>query len=262
VDAFVTRPTSTGPGAFDDWPDQDRSFLGVYAVRRSPRSSGIDLYYLRLTREHARYDTGLGVERRHTVGTRLWRNASPLDYNVELVWQFGRFDGLPIRAWTVATDTGWHPSLPGRPRLAVRADITSGDKNRGDGTLGTFNPLFPRGYYFGRVDPLGPYNHIDLHPQLDASLPRHWKLMTSWLWFWRTQLDDGVYSIGGQLLFSGRGSRERFVGQSPEIAVERQLSKHLGMALAIGRFAAGPFLQEQHAPSAIDYSTALVSYRF
>jgi hypothetical protein len=220
------------------------------------------LYYLRLTNARARYDAGVGDERRHTVGTRLWRAGSPADYNVEMVWQFGSFNGGPIRAWTVATDTGWHPALRGRPRLGVRADITSGDKNRADGTLGTFNPLFPRGFYFGRVDPLGPYNHTDLHPQLDVSLRHEWKLSASWLWYWRTQLDDGVYSIGGQLLFSGRGSQERFVGQSPQVDVERQLSRHVAVAVGVGRFSAGPFLQEQHAPSAIEYSTAVISYRF
>ncbi len=46
------------------------------------------------------------------------------------------------------------------------ADVISGDSDPDDGELGTFNPLFPRGKYFGALSPVGPRNLIDVKPTL------------------------------------------------------------------------------------------------
>jgi hypothetical protein len=262
VDAFASRPVTTQPDFFGDRDDPTRTFWGIYAVHAGAEGHGVDLYYLGLTHDHARFDAGVGNEHRQTVGTRLWRNGAPIDYNFELVWQGGRFGAEPIHAWTVASDTGWHPARWKRARIGLRADVTSGDADRTDHVLGTFNPLFPKGVYFGRVDPLGPENHMDLHPELDITLARNWQLTTGWLWFWRTQIDDGLYGISGQLLFSGKDTYARFVGHSPEVGVERAISRHLSVMADVGLFTAGPFLVEEHAPKSIFYLTGMTTYKF
>ena len=118
--------------------------------------------------EAARFEQGTASEFRDTVGTRIWRRAAPWDYNFELVYQWGRFGSAPIRAWTVASDTGL--TLRGsawRPRFGLKADVTSGDRDPSRALLQSFNPLFPRGAYFGENQLIGPVNHIDLHPSID-----------------------------------------------------------------------------------------------
>jgi hypothetical protein len=95
----------------------------------------------------------------------------------------GQFGESPMRAWTLASDTGWHPAVPGRPRLALRADVTSGD-------------------------------------------------------------------------------RKRLVGQSPEVEIEKRLSRHLTITTNVARFSAGPFLQEIHVAAPTLYMTTLATYRF
>jgi hypothetical protein len=47
---------------------------------------------------------------------------------------------------------GW---VPLKPRFSAKADISSGD-NPNSKTLGTFNPLFPKGNYFGVLATTGP----------------------------------------------------------------------------------------------------------
>jgi Alginate export len=217
LDVFASRPVTTATGIFDDRPDNTRAFWGVYTVRAldTARKAHVDLYYLGLDRDQATFDQGEGAERRHTVGTRFWGQRDQLDYNTEAVWQWGSFANGPIRAWTVASDTGWRLDIPGRPRVAIRADVTSGDADRNQSVLQTFSALFPKGAYFGLIAPLGPYNHTDVHPQVDLALPNGWTLIGDWLWFWRTKRDDGIYNVPGHLLRSGQNTQAHFVGQAP-----------------------------------------------
>jgi hypothetical protein len=264
VDAFASRPVTTATGVFDDRPDDTRAFWGVYAVRAldAARKDHVDLYYLGLNRDEATFDQGEGAERRHTLGTRLWGRRDHLEYNTEAVWQWGSFANGPIRAWTVASDTGWRLDVPGQPRVGIRADVTSGDADRNQPVLQTFSALFPKGAYFGLIAPLGPYNHTDVHPQIDLVLPNRWTLIGDWLWFWRTSRDDGIYNVPGHLLRSGQNTQARFVGQAPGIEVDKRLTPHLSLNGQVSWFSAGAFIQETQPARAIFYATAMATYKF
>src|SRR5262249_27827781 len=150
-------------------PDHTQLFWGVYAVTPVALVPSLhaDLYYLGLDRKKAKFGDGLAREVRHSIGTRLWGNPKPWDYNTELVVQVGSFGSQSILAWTAATDTGLTvESLPMRPRIGLKADIASGDRDRKDGTLGTFNPLFPKFGYFTEADLVVPANVIDIYPSI------------------------------------------------------------------------------------------------
>lgn len=271
VDAFLSRPVTTETGVFDDESDRGRAFWGVYGVRPldAARAMNLDVYYFGLARSEARFDQGRGRERRHSLGSRYWGHRGRLDYNVEGVWQWGTFAdrsdaGLTraIRAWTIASDAGWRLNLPGRPRLGLRADVSSGDRDREDHRLGTFNPLFPKGAYFGLIAPTGPLNHMDLHPQVDLELPHDWSLGVNALWFWRTRIDDGVYGVATQLVRSGLDTRARFVGFSPGIEVEKQLTPHLTLNGQVSLFTAGAFIQAREPARDIGFVAAIATYKF
>ncbi len=263
IDGFVSRPVITTVGTLDDRRDDSRALWGVYAAR-SDRSAGrgIDVYYLGYERKLARFDQGIGREHRHSVGTRLWGQHRSVDYNAELIAQWGTFGESQIRAWTVASDTGYRLSLPGAPRIGLRADITSGDGNRGDDVLATFNPLFPKGAYFGLIAPVGPLNHSDLHPSIAFGLPKGWSVSASWLFFWRTTTDDGLYAVPGTLLRPAEGTRTHFVGQSPGIEVKWQATRHVSFTGDLSLFSAGSFLKEAPPARTITYIAAWTTYRF
>jgi hypothetical protein len=97
------------------------------------------------------------------------------DFDYEALGQFGTFGSANIRAWTVASETGYRiPTLPLKPRFSAKADISSGDHPYSNpNTLGTFNPLFPKGDYFGVLATTGPgpINFVDLHPHVEAFFP-------------------------------------------------------------------------------------------
>jgi len=110
------------------------------------RASRVDLYYLGYLRTAATFDQGRGRELRHSWRARVWKTSNAIDYNFEAVIQTGRVANATIRAWTIASDTGYRiETAAARPRLGLRANVTSGDRDRQDDRLGTFNPLFPRG---------------------------------------------------------------------------------------------------------------------
>jgi len=212
-------------------------------------------------RNEASFDQGTDHEVRHSWGVRAWGRSTTVDYNTEALLQTGTFGQSRIRAWTVASDTGYRP-VPAL-RVGVRADLTSGDADRHDDRLGTFNPLFPKGDYFGLVSPLAPSNHIDLHPQVTINPRPNLVVRTIWLFFWRQQRDDGIYGIPGNLIRSGEGTHERFVGQSPGLEVEWQATQHLSFTGNLALFTAGPFIRESGPPAEdTTYVAGWVTYRF
>lgn len=264
IEGLATKPVETDRGVFDDGPDHARTFWGAYVMRSLPFLPGgnVDLYYFGLDRKSARYDQGLAQELRHTIGTRIWGRPQSWDYNFELVYQWGNFGTGQIRAWTVASDTGYtFRSSPWKPRIGAKADITSGDKDPADPDLQTFHPLFPRGAYFGQIAATGPLNHIDLHPELRMNPHERVTLTLAWLFFWRQNARDGLYGVSGNVLRTGLGSA-RFVGSQPSVQIDCQLDRHITFTVNYAHFFAGDFLKQAPPGKDTDYLGAWVTYRF
>lgn len=267
LDAFAVKPVKTDGGFFDDKAISGQTFGGFYATRPLKlitKNGGIDVYYLVFDRQQARFNQGTEREIRHSFGTRIWNAKESFDYNYEFIYQFGKFgrDGQ-INAWTAATENGYtFEKAFFKPRLSLKANITSGDKNPKDKDLQTFNALFPSGAYFGYLSPIGPYNHFNLHPTANFKITDRFNLFADYNWFWRTSLDDGVYAVPGILLRSSSGSRKRFVGRQFDAVANYKLDSHTTLTTAFGRFLVGGFLRD--APPARDttYFSSWITYKF
>ena len=169
VDAFYGRPVETDEGVFDDQSLDTQSIGGLYGVTQlgSTAPATLDVYLLDFRNEMARYAAGMGKEHRYSLGSRFSGKYGPFDYNFEAVGQWGDFSNQDIRAWTFASDSGVTlPQAPFAPRLFLKANIISGDKDPEDDLLGTFNAMYPRGAYFGEIGLIGP-------GQPDQSAPGH-----------------------------------------------------------------------------------------
>jgi hypothetical protein len=268
VDLFAVRPDLDKPGFFDNVPDHQTAFWGVYATRPLRRRISIDSYYLGLDRRSAAFNRGAAQETRHTLGVRLWRPPATKehdwDFDYEAAWQFGSFGPGSIRAWTFASDTGYSfPTVPLRPRISVKADISSGDDPR-KSVLGTFNPIFPIGNYFGVLADTGPgpVNFIDVHPRLQTSLPRGVSISADLVAQWRESLNDGVYAVPGFLLVPAGGNRARFVGYRPGVEVRWQIDRHAYLQADYGVFFAGQFLKQESPGRNLNYMEFWAGYKF
>ena len=118
------------------------------------------------------------------------------------------------------------PNVPLKPRFSVKAYISSGD-HPASNTLGTFNPLFPKGDYFGVPATTGPINFIDVHPHVEIALPHNVVTSFDWIVQWRESLDDGVHNVPGSLICAGYASEPRYVGNRPGTQIRWQKTGHL-----------------------------------
>jgi hypothetical protein len=268
IDEWAVRPDLDKPGFFDNAPDHTTAFWGVYATRSLGHRVGLDAYYLGEDRKTAAFERGTATELRHSVAARLWRPIAKkergLDFDYEGVFQFGSFGSDDIRAWTLASDTGYSfTNFPLKPRLSVKSDISSGD-NPQSHTLGTFYPVYPIGNYFGVLADTGPgpVNFIDLHPRFQMQLSRSVSLSMDFLAQWRESLNDGVYAVPGFLLVAGNSSQSRFVGYRPGVEARWQIDRHAYLQADYGIFYAGQFLKEASPGRNINYLELWAGYKF
>jgi hypothetical protein len=245
VDAFVTEYVSTEPGVFDDSRDPGRDFWGVYATRPLSGGANLDVYYLGLNRDGAHFAQGTANELRHSAGGRAWGKHGRFDYDVEPLVQWGSFGDGDIRAWAVESDTGWAlAKAPPSPRLGLRANATSGDRDPSNPDLETFNPLFPRGIYHQIVGLNGHVNFMDLQPTLSIPLGKRLTVTPDWDFIWRESLHDGVYGVAGNLLRPPGGSRARYVGSQASVVTIFRMNRHVTFVQIVTRAFPGPFLEE------------------
>ncbi len=265
ADLFAVRPVLTQPKTWDDRGDRKRVLWGLYATGPARGMSGahLDLYYLGLNHRDAEFEQGVTHEKRHSFGSRIWNRSSRWDYNLELIYQLGSFGRSEIRAWTAASDVGiTFSQQKWKPRLGMKVDITSGDRDPRSANLQTFNPLFPRGAYFGEPALIGPANHVDVHPSLSLQPLRGVTLQGDWIRFWRQRRGDGVYGPGGNLLMTGSAGQSRNVGNQFELKLEWTLNGHLTFAADVARFVASRFLVEATPGKDVTYASTWIRVRF
>lgn len=245
VDAFHLRPVAVGRGDFDDRTSKSRRLDGVYATVTPATDIGVDAYWLGFENEETRFAGRIGRETRSTFGLRFFGKRGNLGWNWEAMLQRGHFDGDPIRAWSLATETAWRfAGAPFKPRLRLRANIASGDRDPADRRLGTFNALFPKGKYFGELSPIGPRNIVNLHPSVDFDLGKGLTIELVAAGFWRESRGDGIYDIPGGLIRPAGGSDARHIGDQVEISASWQASELLSFAASLSAFRPGAFIRD------------------
>ncbi len=267
---FAVKPVQLNPGFFDDSPESRQTFWGAYATAPLHiQSAKLDFYYLGLDTKQAVYNSGIGAESRSSFGFRLFNRppgALPLpgpDYNWEAIYQSGSFAGASIRAWTVATDTGYTWRTPLQVRLALRADAASGDGNPADRTLNAFNPLFPRGAYFApKFALIAPSNIYDLHPVVFYHPRQNITASIDAVWFWRQNLHDGLYGYGGSLFQRGTPAQSRYIGNQVSLEIRWALTSHVTLVANPAVLVTGAFLQQSQLSHNIAFVNLGLTYRF
>lgn len=261
IDAFLVRPVTLEGGTFDDEPDGSQLFGGLYSTWALPMT-GVDLYYLGLQRDDARFSQGTGDERRHSVGLRLFGQREAIDWNLEGVYQWGSFGSDAIQAWTASADVGYTlGDVMFSPRLGLKADAISGDGDLNDGTLRTFNPLFPKLPYFSDANLVEPANLLDLQPNVTMALAPGVTANVAWNPLWKDETADAFY-VPPLVPASGTANSDgRFIGQQVSTGIEWKATDRLTLAATYVHFEPSSATREAGGQSG-DFAAASVKVRF
>jgi hypothetical protein len=254
----AVKPVQARGGSFDDRSSPTKALWGAYAAL-----PGVDAYYLGYRNRAASFGGIEGREVRHSLGLRAHGRANNWSWNVEGVVQFGRFAGQTIRAWTLGSEVARSfPLAPLKPRATLRFNMVSGDRKAGDGRLGTFNALFPKGKYFGELSPVGPTNIINLHPSVTVAIARDLSLGIAGMAYWRFSKHDGIYDIPGNLIRGPGDARSRYIGHEMEAALSWQASPELELSTSLSAFAPGSFIRQTGPAKTITMLGLESNFRF
>ncbi|MEM7055171.1 MAG: alginate export family protein, partial [Pseudomonadota bacterium] len=161
---FAFNPVNVDEDAFNNRNNDDEALWGIN-TSYDFGASNANFYYIGLDRNDSRFNQSTADETRHSIGTRFFGTQGRWDWNTELVYQFGDFGSADIRAWTIASDTGYtFEDAAGSPRISMSANIASGDDDPNDNDLNTFNPLQPNLAYFEEAAVLAPQNFYNIEP--------------------------------------------------------------------------------------------------
>lgn len=264
VDGFVMEDDHVQKGVFDNKSSHEINLWGMYAHLIVPASGNMDVCYIGIHRDNAVFEEGQGRELRHTIAARYWKYGGGFIYNVEGAYQFGSFAGGRISAWTAAFDLGYKfDQVKFAPSVNLRNDYISGDAKPGDGKLQTFNPLYPKGGYFGFNPRIGPANLIDLHPYVTLALTSKLTMQADAVFNWRYSLMDGIYRPSGSFNLAGEGSSSRYIGTAYLLSVSYAFSKYMVLNCGGQFFKTGAFIHDKIQPAAnSSFANVQLAFKF
>jgi hypothetical protein len=228
----------------DDFSDHHLQYGGVRVERQNVGPGDLSAYYSRFQLDKASFLDAGGDERRDILDVRYAGARDGLDWDLEAMGQAGRIGGKDIRAWAVGTRTGYtFPSTRWTPRLGLQVDAASGDDHRGDGVLGTFNPLFPNGYYFTLAGYTGYVNLIHVKPGLTLRPLPTLTLMSAVGLQWRETTADAVYIQPNIPVRGTAGKPGSWTGMYVQVRAEWAITPNLTGALEAVKYQVGGALR-------------------
>lgn len=264
ADFFYGAYVKAKKGIFDDEYSNSIKLWGLYLVKNKfPLLKNIDVYYIGIEKDHAVFDDEAGHEQRHSTGFRIWGRNSVWSYDLEGVYQFGAVGNKNILAWTLSSNVGYTVrGVRFTPEIGLKAECISGDQQAGDNAIETFNPLFPKGAYFGLAALIGPANLIDLHPSITFHIHRSVAWTIDYDLFWRYRIADGVYAPNVFLLYSGKGSTSRWIGGQLASDIEYSPAPNLTVKAEFTWFQSGDFLKDVSAGKDILFGGLTLQLKF
>jgi hypothetical protein len=237
--AFYTQPVQDQDRRiFDDYSSGRLTFSGVRVERQISDSLQVSVYYARFTQDQAHYLTVRGNERRNILDAHLSGARSGFDWDIEAMNQTGDVGPEGVRAWAVGSLAGYtFTRLAWAPRLGLQVDAASGDGNPNDHQLGTFNPLFPNGYYVTEASYTGYVNFIHVKPSMTLHPTKTLTLMLAAAGQWRETTADAVYTQPDIPLPGTAGQPGRYTGIYGQIRADWAISEHLAADLEAVHFA-------------------------
>lgn len=263
ADAYYGHPVKVRQGLLDDrFNHREQLWSTYWVIHQVPVIKHLDLYYIGYRNEEKSYNAGSAEELRHSIGTRIWGKSERWNYDFEALYQFGAWGSQQINAYTASLDASYtFIHIKTKPSIGLKTEIISGDRSQTDNQLNTFNPLFPRGAYFGLAALIGPANLFDIHPSISFSPTEKMEVSLDYDVFWRYSLHDGIYGPNVALIFDSN-STERFIGHQVGLALDYQPNPFLKLTPEITWFYPGQYLKEVSSGKQVLFGAVTAQFKF
>lgn len=265
IDFLAITLVVSRPGVFDDKSFEDYVW-GMYGTEQIvPDRLMLDYYSLSFTSDKRRYNYQAGKERRESYGLRLYSRNPVFNYDFESTFQTGKFNDNKIWAYSLAADINLKLNKRAGLVTGLGANYVTGDKNRTDNQLNTYNLLFSKPQ-FGLTAPIGATNMINMNPYIAASPAKNVGLNLNLYCMWRQSKNDGIYS---PLAVETRpkpalieASDHKEIGQLLALETSFEVCNHLSVYLDACHFFAGKYVKETGAGKDINYLSLKVQLKF
>jgi hypothetical protein len=245
ITGFASQPVQyRNQTGFDDYSNRHLTFGGARAQRRMTAHSELSVSFSDFRQNNVHFLAASGNEERQSVDVHYNGNIQVFDWDIEGMKQGGSIGSKNVDAWAFGSLTGFTFTTVGwTPRIGVQLDAASGSHNLTGGTVGTFNPLFPNGYYVTLSGYTGYTNFIHFKPSLTITPLEKVKVITSFGMLWRQTTQDAIYAqpdipVPGTAGESGRRSTN--YGQ---VQVNWSATRSLSFDLEADRYFVAPALR-------------------
>ena len=244
--AIASRPVQyQDERHFDDRSNHEFRFHLLRAERLVGGSNELSAYVGLYERDDANYLDASGAEHRNIFDARLGGAADGYDWDLETMGQTGSVGAKSIRAWAAGSRVGYtFADVSWTPRLGLQLDAASGDRNSGDGTLGTFNPLFPNGYYFSLGGYTGYANILHVKPSITVKPIAKLSIQTALGLQWRETTEDAVYVQPNIAVAGTAGQGSRWTGAYGQVRTDYAFTGNLSGAIEAVHYDVGQSVRE------------------
>lgn len=242
--AFASHPVQTRDvRPFDDYSGPDLSFSGA-RVERELAGGSLSAYYAYFTQDNVHFLDARGNERRDILDVRFAGAANGFDWDIETMGQIGQVGPKDVLAWAFGSLGGYTwQDIHWTPRAGLQVDAASGDGHPSSHILGTFNPLFPNGYYLQQAAYTGYVNLIHVKPSLSLHPQKDLTLLFAVASQWRQTTADAVYVMPDTPISGTAGNGSRYTGIYGASRVDWVINRNAAFAVEVDHFDVSDLIQ-------------------
>lgn len=230
---------------FDDTSNSHFRFHTLRVERQVLGTNELSAYYSFYQKDNVRYLDASGDEKRNVFDARFAGNLNHVDWDLEAMGQTGVIGGKEIRAWAVGARSGYtFAQFAWQPRIGLQMDAASGDRRPGDNVLGTFNPLFPNGYYFSLAGFTGYVNLYHVKPSLTVKPVTNLSIMGAIAFQWRETTADAIYTQPNIPVAGTAGKGSAWTGAYAQVRMDYRFNRNLTGALEAVHYKIGDTIRQ------------------
>ena len=235
LDLFYLRPVEIDPEGWNNREDAGELVAGLYYARKPDGDRlGFDAYAFRFERAFQDYQNASGAEGRNVFGGRLFGSLQRFTLNSELTFQGGRAGDESVRAWSWQNDVSFKTTDQSPWSLGLKANAASGDSDRSDGRLETFQPIYAAPPYFMQSALIAAANLANIQPYVEWEAGPTVTLTVELQADWRMETADGFYQP--PLEPQSLDERGHFIGSQAGVSIRWAAKKELLVEAWTSRF--------------------------